>query len=325
MKKLLAFLFLPCLAFAQVQDVVIDGNGTLTPSASTLRSALSINATTVPSTATGSIAATDVQAAIAELASEKIQNSGSNELTNNATIRWVSGPWGPTWSVESNSGFISLNGTAQGLKINNHLVVSGFDAAGSTASLFNGSVTLGDGTGDDTTINDDDPRAPNLTSTTYNTAADDKVLINGNVADARYGAIIFRTKAADTSRASTTTLTADPDFQFPYTAGTWQVDIYVRVNAGTTGGLKVSAGGGLSVNAYGEHRAMNRATSAIVAQGVPDDVIQATGWTSGTYRASILFTATGSGTYSLNWSQSVSDATNTTFLAGSSLVARKVN
>lgn len=50
----------------------------------------------------------------------------------------------------------------------------------------NGNATLGDAAGDEAVINDDDPRAPNLTSTTYAAAGDDKVLLNGNVGDARY-------------------------------------------------------------------------------------------------------------------------------------------
>lgn len=51
----------------------------------------------------------------------------------------------------------------------------------------NGNTILGDAAGDEAVINDDDPRAPNLTSATYASAADDKVLINGNVGEARYG------------------------------------------------------------------------------------------------------------------------------------------
>ena len=49
-----------------------------------------------------------------------------------------------------------------------------------------GNFTAGDAAGDEAVINDDDPRAPNLTSTTYASAADDKVMLNGNVGDAKY-------------------------------------------------------------------------------------------------------------------------------------------
>ena len=51
----------------------------------------------------------------------------------------------------------------------------------------NGTATFGDAAADEFSATDDDPRFPNLTAATYTAAADNKVAINGDVGDARYG------------------------------------------------------------------------------------------------------------------------------------------
>ena len=145
-------------------------------------------------------------------------------------------------------------------------------------------------------------------------------LLTGSLGDARYGNIIVKTKASDTSRISTTTIGADPDLQFPYTPGIWHVIIHCRIlNTGGVGGFRAYCQpNGL----FGTHSVIDRLSTSR-SDTCPDDTTSL-GGLAVYYFADVSFTAASSGTFLLYWAQGASDAHATTLQAGSKLIARKI-
>ncbi|MFZ4597827.1 MAG: hypothetical protein ACOYNN_04205 [Terrimicrobiaceae bacterium] len=98
----------------------------------------------------------------------------------------------------------------------------------------NGTATFGDAAADEFSATDDDPRFPNLTSSTYTAAADNKVALNGDVGDARYGEIYVINLAADLSSNSTSQVTSNESVTLP--AGAYTVTSYFYVDTASTSG-----------------------------------------------------------------------------------------
>jgi hypothetical protein len=154
------------------------------------------------------------------------------------------------------------------------------------------------------------------------TAADVRVAAES---DAAYGPIIFRRKAAATSRASTAVLSADPDLAFVPTDGTWLVDVFLIIEAGATGGIELRAAGNVGETVIGEQRLFDSFTGVSIAiGGSPSNAIEAAGFTAAFYTARFVFTRTSSQVCRVNWAQSVSNGTSTTLHAGSVMLARKI-
>ena len=128
-----------------------------------------------------------------------------------------------------------------------------------------GNFTAGDAAGDEFVANDDDPRSPNLTSATYNAAADPTVLINGNVGDVRYGPVYILRLGADLTANSTSSVLSSESLTIP--AGTYSVQYYVYgQTASATAGINISLTSSVSPTWISGVRLYHD----IVAQGVTD-------------------------------------------------------
>ncbi len=101
----------------------------------------------------------------------------------------------------------------------------------------NGTATFGDAAADDFVATDDDPRFPNLTAATYTAAADNKVAINGDVGDARYGQLFVLRNASDLTSNSTSYVESSESIVVP--AGLYHVQtIMLAVTASGTSGVQ---------------------------------------------------------------------------------------
>ena len=96
----------------------------------------------------------------------------------------------------------------------------------------NSTFTAGDAASDDFVANDDDPRFPNLTSATYTAAADNKVAINGDVGDSRYGNIYFARVASNENFTGTTMSNSTVSFTLP--AGTYHINAVLHFTTNST-------------------------------------------------------------------------------------------
>jgi hypothetical protein len=159
------------------------------------------------------------------------------------------------------------------------------------------------------------------------------VSIGGNLAVTGIGSIVSTWKVSGTSRASTTTITADPDLFLNLGTGVWEIELVAFYNgANGSSDLKYTlgfTGGTVGVNQFGiVHGAIGGATSIVTSSaafgvtvgaptqgvGVPDTV-----------RANALLINTGSVTsVNFNWAQNTSNATATTVMAGSYFKALRV-
>lgn len=160
--------------------------------------------------------------------------------------------------------------------------------------------------------------------------------MNRQSADARYGTTAIKTVA--TSRASTTTLTADPDLLFVAASGTYIVDALLLFNEATTsiGGIQIgfycTGGAGLAVNpqnlavgsvfgaVYGSKGAwsISPATAALSITNV------AIASTNDGLRIHGVAAGTSLGTIGISWAQNSSNVNATNMLANSWLTVRKI-
>lgn len=146
--------------------------------------------------------------------------------------------------------------------------------------------------------------------------------------------IISKVKAADLTRASTTTFTDDPDLIIPVQSGeTWQFIVTLRARTnGVSSGIKFAfaypniayassapAVGFMSnmITAFysGTPYLPGSGVTFIARDGGTEDLIMF---------ASINVKFSASGNFSLQWAQSTSSATNSTVNMGSSIVAMRL-
>ena len=151
----------------------------------------------------------------------------------------------------------------------------------------------------------------------------------------------YAAKASNTARASTATLSNDPDLVYAISAaGTYRIDAYLYL----TYGLATSPAGGFSLNLnYGGSFVSGAGGSSFVLAGGTATqgagyLIQSTQTTSAlsynpglspnTYASiftlSGVLIATGTGTFGLSWAQASSSTTATTLYAGSYLAVTRL-
>ena len=97
----------------------------------------------------------------------------------------------------------------------------------------NGTFTAGDAAADEFSATDDDPRFPNLTAATYTAAADNKVAINGDVGDARYGGPTYLLVLASDEQYSTTNAT-NSSLSATLPAGTYKLEALLAFTTNST-------------------------------------------------------------------------------------------
>ena len=231
MKKLLALiLILPTLAFAQTRT-----NMTLE----------------TDQTATGNKTFTGNNAFSGNVTAGNLTVSGTLSLGNQTANTIFAGP-------------SSGNATTPTFRaLTNADIPSSLSLSGNLST--NGTFTAGDAAADEFLATDDDPRFPNLTSATYNSAADPTVVINGNVGDVRYGPVYILRLGADLTANSTSSVLSSESLTIP--AGTYSVQYYVYgQTASATAGINISLTSSVS------HTWMSgvRLYHDIVAQGVTD-------------------------------------------------------
>lgn len=127
-------------------------------------------------------------------------------------------------------------------------------------------------------------------------------------------------KPADTSRASTITVTDDPDLKVTLPAGLYAVVVFATLNGSAgTARLAVSAGTGTQV---GDAHRINAATVNSIA-----NVFTAFGTVSAGTTARVLATVrlSAPAVLSYQWAQSTSSATPTVAAAGSWLRADRIS
>lgn len=147
-----------------------------------------------------------------------------------------------------------------------------------------------------------------------------------NAANIQVGQTLTIRKTAQTSRASNTVLTADPDLQFTnLPAGTYELSGYIPGTSGA-GGYKwdIAAGGGTIASGGAGHAIVNNSGApslAVVAlgagitqSGVNNDINLLPIVTAFSTAAALIF----------EWAQNVSNAANTIVLAGAYLKIRRV-
>ena len=177
MKKLLFALFviiaLCTPASAQVQDVIVNGNGTITQPTNFW------SANPVPFSSISAGLGNRTISTTSPL-------SGGGALSSNLTLTVGNATASATGVVELATDAETQTGTDTDRPVPVSARAAWWTWVKTLAQTFTGDFTAGDAAGDQFVVNDDDPRAPNLTAATYTSAADSSVLLNGNVADARF-------------------------------------------------------------------------------------------------------------------------------------------
>lgn len=140
-------------------------------------------------------------------------------------------------------------------------------------------------------------------------------------------------KAAATSRASTTTISIDPDLQIALPgAGTYQLDAWINYTGGTLGSsdLKVAVeySGAFSFGVWGVNGINTAGTTSVTVNGQAIGSNTLTLGTSGStfYTIDIRghLVATGAGTLGIFWAQGTSSATSTNLRQGCWVKATQV-
>ena len=142
---------------------------------------------------------------------------------------------------------------------------------------------------------------------------------------------IVATKTADTSRASTVTVTADPELTVTIpSAGTWYLLCYLNYEGAAvgTGDLKIQVTSVGTLRYHAIYQGAGGAAnvgSTFQGGGTPSGfATQGLGTLCGGTLHGTLVTAT-SGTTTLNWAQNTSNATATTLHANSSMMLWRIS
>jgi hypothetical protein len=138
-------------------------------------------------------------------------------------------------------------------------------------------------------------------------------------------------KAANTARALTTTLTADPDLTIPVLANSsYLVTIFLLYNGAATNtgdlkfGFSVPSGASLPGGVIGVANPLAVFTNSLTASSVLVSYGNGTGnplWCGVT---ATLLTSSTAGSLTLTWAQNTSNGTATTLMTGSSMQAAQV-
>jgi hypothetical protein len=139
-------------------------------------------------------------------------------------------------------------------------------------------------------------------------------------------------KASGTSRASSTTLTADPVLTVPVVASaTYDVELSLLYNGAATGAgdLKyqwsVPSGATFAGWSEGITNPLGVGVGSVTASSVQVSYGNGTGNPLGCKVSGTLFMSTTGGNLVLTWAQNTSNATATTLMAGCKLVARRTS
>jgi hypothetical protein len=143
--------------------------------------------------------------------------------------------------------------------------------------------------------------------------------------------LAYAFKPADTSRASTTTLTADPDLTLALAVGTWivEADLIVAAAAATNGGMLLAPAFGGTATTRMTAPQLPSATVGTAPTNVSLNLAAGTLslglYTTDEYAAlRVVLVVTAAGSFSLQWAQSTLDAGNSTIRAGSHLIAQRL-
>lgn len=137
-------------------------------------------------------------------------------------------------------------------------------------------------------------------------------------------------KAADTSRASNATPSADPELTITVTAGrTYMIEADLAATGSTAGDIQYQWSFGVGITATSSHvlgpavAMTNRDSTDVRTRQVAPTTAGGLGVeaASSTTRIRFSVTASATGVISLLWAQSTSNATATVLLAGSYIVA----
>lgn len=138
-------------------------------------------------------------------------------------------------------------------------------------------------------------------------------------------------KPADTSRASTTTLTLDPDLAVTVAAtGTYLVQLHAAASSAGTGGLRIILGGTAAftvpnTSVFYKDTAISAAPSAQLGPGGSFVAYSSAGSFDGPFGLlGTVVVVTAVGTLGLSWAQGASNATGTIVKARSSLIVSRV-
>lgn len=216
------------------------------------------------------------------------------------------------------------------------------DAGGRLNVTSDGVLNWGDGTGPtDTNLyragasslqTDDAFTAASVT--TAGTVTAGGLTTSGNLSVTGIGGTLFARKAVSTNRNSTTTNTADPDITFTVASNAiYEVTGMLVYSGDPNGDLKIGFSGPASTTftwaGTAQNAAATSATGPVItdAQSIAGTNFQL-GCLSGTNLTckieGILRTSLTSGTFSLNWSQVTSSATDTIMAADTFLVLRRL-
>lgn len=189
------------------------------------------------------------------------------------------------------------------------------------------------------------PTGGGLGSGTLNTAGDIRInnvsVCQSNGTNCPSSTLTRVVKASNTSRSSTTTLSADPELTFAATGtATYKVESCLRFNGTTTGtqGIKFVLNrttAGSNGGFWGGNQYVGTTGTAIAGVGTPGSSGTTTGQVaiatidvSGSVSYACLkgvFDLTSGVSYAIEWAQNSSSANNTTMLAGSYLEYSRVN
>ena len=200
----------------------------------------------------------------------------------------------------------------------------------------NSTFTAGDAAGDEFSATDDDPRFPNLTAATYTAAADNKVAINGDVGDTRYGGPIYFTRIA-TDENFTGTSYSNSTVSFTLPAGTYHINAVLHfttnsTTAGVQGQLRLTSAGDSTITSTIDNQAnfgvstVRNGTGAAPANIIALATDQNISGQLRFYTSSGVFVLAAQRTISLEASQrTTTDGSNPAILkAGSWILIRKI-
>ena len=152
---------------------------------------------------------------------------------------------------------------------------------------------------------------------------------NGDFATTGIGGQVFARKTADTSRASTTTATADPHLSVAMQANaTYVIDGFIIYNAGTTGdmgmqfGVPAGATGDWNAVGWGRGAGASVGTDGFTVRLNDNSITQNRTYGGDTtditaHVKGIVITAGTAGNLTVDWAQAASDATATIFRTNS--------
>lgn len=155
--------------------------------------------------------------------------------------------------------------------------------------------------------------------------------VNEYLVNTRYAA-----KAADTTRASTTTLTADPDLTLPVDANkSYRLECMIIANSNATANFKLNFTRPSGMNAFGT--ALGQGLGGF-GSGIPYDAQSGLDITSNipTFAgnaitdfavqiSAVIVSSSTAGSLTLQWAQNTSNAGNTIVRQGSWMLLRRVS